>query len=191
MTEPDVRRAAELEVGLAKAGKDAAEFERDVMAGVAANNAAARGIAVADANDARIDADKSAAAVQDMAGQRDAVVRVALNEAAHREAAEAEAVDSRIVANHNAGAAQEMATERNLLRGDLAAERRASSGNAFGFYLMTALVVGSLLVGGIYYYFHRQDAANASQPGTTVSVNGIAPGSDSSKNQATVKTLKR
>src|SRR6185436_4922041 len=77
--------------------------------------------------------------------QRDAIAGVAVNEAANRKIAQADAVDARISANQNAVAAQEMATERNLMHGNLAAERHASANNAFGFYLMTAVVLMMLL----------------------------------------------
>jgi hypothetical protein len=129
MNEQDRTRIAELQAGQAIVERNVAEHERDVIAGVA------------------------------------------LNEAANREVAQADAVDARISANQNAVAAQEMATERNLMHGNLAAERHASANNAFGFYLMTAVVLMMLLGGGIYFYFQKRDAANAAPPNSTITVN--------------------
>src|SRR5262249_32993221 len=91
--------------------------------------------------------------------ERDAALGAAAIEAVNREAAQRNAVDAEITASQNAAAVRELNTDRRLLRENLAAERNVSSSNAFGFYLMTGILIAILLVGGIYYSFHRQDIA--------------------------------
>ncbi len=161
-------RLVELDAIRARDQQKAAEIQRDVMANVAVGEAANRQVAESKAIDAS-DQQKTAEI------QRDVMANVAVDEAANRQVAESRAVDARMDANQSAAAAQEMATERNLLHNDLAAERHVSANNAFGFYLMTALLVGVMVVIGIFYYFQRQDAVNAASRNSTVTVNSPTP----------------
>jgi hypothetical protein len=105
--------------------------------------------------------------------ERDAALDAAAIEAVNRQAAQVNAVEAEITASQNAAAAREMTVERNLIREDLAAERHASASNAFGFYLMTGILIAILLVGGIYYYFHRQELADSAGNAQNISVSSV------------------
>jgi hypothetical protein len=107
--------------------------------------------------------------------ERNAALNVALNEAVKRDDAEADAVDARIAANQNAQAARELASERNHLQDRLAAEQQVSSSNAFGFYLMTGILVAIALVAAIYFYVQRQNIAAGTSGNVVVSSNSAPP----------------
>src|SRR5947209_2586301 len=89
--------------------------------------------------------------------QRDAALDAAASEAVRGDVMEASAIDSRIAANQARAAADELATERNILHGNLAAERAATASNAFGFYLMVGIVLAVIIVAGFYLYWRPAD----------------------------------
>src|SRR5690348_3818217 len=85
---------------------------------------------------------------EDMAlDQRDAAIHVAAAESVRRDAAEAEAIDARIEANQAAARARELDTDRRVLSTELAYERDAASGNAFGMFLALGLLAAVIIVG--------------------------------------------
>lgn len=90
--------------------------------------------------------------------ERDAALNVAADEYVNRRLAEAQAVDARITANQAQAHAEELRAEHSLIRNELVQEREAASNNAFGFYLVTGILLAILLVGGIYFYTQQNDS---------------------------------
>src|SRR5690349_23418765 len=100
--------------------------------------------------------------------ERDVALNAAVDESLGRDAAERREIDARIAANQNAARARELETHRDMLRSELTEERVAASNNAFGFYLMTGLVLAALLIAGLVYYYWRG-------PQSDVTINAASP----------------
>lgn len=93
--------------------------------------------------------------------QIDAAADAATIEAARRHEAELTALDARIDANQSKAEVRELETNQRILHDNLEHEREVSSTNAFGFYLMTAVLLALVLVGGMYYYWRSQQPIQA------------------------------
>jgi hypothetical protein len=104
--------------------------------------------------------------------ERDLAMDLAAEESVKRQMAEAEAIEARLAARQKQADAQEMSAQRSLLRHELDNERAAAASSAFGFYLMTGLLIALLIIGGVYFYFRaaNNNRIEASTPGTSVTV---------------------
>ena len=111
--------------------------------------------------------------------RRSAAEDAAIMETAQRTQAENAAVDARIAANQAAFQAAQLNTERELLRDNLAAERKSASNANFGLMLFSAIALVGLLAFGIYAATNRGNhpaSNNASAPMREAQAEAIATG---------------
>jgi hypothetical protein len=107
--------------------------------------------------------------------QRDSAVNSAIGESARRKEAEGDLDDVKLKAANAEALAREYNTQRSALHHELEHERAAAENHAFGFYLVSAVLLAMLLVAGIVWYNNSQREPTAVQVTTAVPAAPHAP----------------